>query len=449
MSVQWCAGFEAGDANELVGVAGSVSVLEAAARSGRYGVRIAPPTGGDSAYITLANTLSSYGRPSTIARSVYVLGFAFKVVTPPALPGREYLLYLANNTAHRASLRLGPDGRLGLHVGDAASPPVATFGAVAMGRWHYCELAVLPDSYVWRMDGSLVATGAASPGGTMNRAYLGKRFDLGGQGYVLDVDDICTDYEPVFLGPTTRVIRLNPNADGDRGSWTWHGIGVDAIWPYVDDVPHDDDASYVAGTSSSFGVGFPGLVLAAGERIAAVAAAIVWRAAPDGNASAFVQVGDAVEQTNALYVSSDYDTTFAMSRTVPGTTRPWRKADVDGALAGVIAYSGSEVRCTQAGLHVLLHTPAVAPTFRRKDTPMNFIAMEPLVANGSDQPVEVPRGATLLVHPLAASVEVRHQAGATAKLTITADSLVPLGPSLGQTVHLRAVAGTTIELALT
>ncbi len=80
---------------------------------------------------------------------------------------------------------------------------------------------------------------------------------------------------------------------------------------------------------------------------------------------------------------------------------------------------------------------------------MNFQAMEPLTASGTDQPVEVPRGATLLVHPLAANVEVRDVAGGTAKLTIPADSMVMLGPSYGQTVYLKATAGTVIELAVT
>ena len=80
---------------------------------------------------------------------------------------------------------------------------------------------------------------------------------------------------------------------------------------------------------------------------------------------------------------------------------------------------------------------------------MNFKALEALTATGSDQAVEVPRGASLVVHPLAANVEVRDVSGATAKLTIPADSMVMLGPSYGQTVYLRATAGTVIELGLT
>jgi hypothetical protein len=453
--VQWCAGFEAGDANELVGVAGSVSVIEAAARTGRYGVRIAPPAGGDSAYITLANTLTGFGTPSVTSRSAYVLGFAFRVVAPPTAPGTwEYLLYIANYTQHRASLSLSGEGRLALRIGAMDAPVSATFGPVVPGRWHYCELAVLADSFVWRMDGQLVATGAAAPGGIMNRAYLGKRIDLQEQGYTLDVDDLYTETAPDFLGPTARVLRLAPNADGETVAWVRHGIGLTSFWQHLADVPHDGDVTYVSKllAAGTFGVGFEDIALQAGEQIAAVTAAVVWRSTTSANGSAYLRVGDHSDGAGGAPVSTSYDTAFVLSRLVPGTSRKWTKADVDAVVAGAAMASGTELCCTQIGLHVLLYAPPAATSmfrFQRKDTPMNFVAMEPLVASGSDQPIEVPRGATLLVHPLEAGVEVRDRPGATAKLTITAGSLVPLGPSLGQKVYLRATAGTTIELALT
>lgn len=80
---------------------------------------------------------------------------------------------------------------------------------------------------------------------------------------------------------------------------------------------------------------------------------------------------------------------------------------------------------------------------------MNFQAREPLTADGTDQPVAVPRGATLVVHGIGGEVELRDEAGSAARLTIPADALVMLGPSYGQTVYLRAAAGTVIELGLT
>lgn len=226
MPVQWFAGFEAGDTNELVALAGAVVVGAAHKRSGNYGCRIIAPPNTGTAYITLANGYDANGNPTTISRTAYALGFAMRLMTLPQTPGVwEYLLYIALSTTHRASLRLGqqagpePTGALRLHIGAGGGPPVAEVGGLALGRWYYTELAVLSDRYVWRMDGQVVAQGFGGPGGSMNSAYLGKRFNLASQGYTLDVDDLYTCDDGQFYGPTTRVARLNAGADGSAAGW--------------------------------------------------------------------------------------------------------------------------------------------------------------------------------------------------------------------------------------
>ncbi len=227
MPAQWFAGFEAGDTSELVGLAGAVSVGAAHKRSGNYGCRIIAPQSTGTAYITLANGFDANGNPATVSRAAYTLGFALRLTSLPQTAGAwEYLLYLALGTTHRASLRLtqetGPEptGGLRLHIGASGGAPVAEIGGLAPGRWTFCELAVLPDRYLWRMDGQVVAQGLASPGGSLNAAYLGKRFNLASQGYTLDVDDLYTGDDAMFYGPTIRVARLNANANGTAAGWT-------------------------------------------------------------------------------------------------------------------------------------------------------------------------------------------------------------------------------------
>ncbi len=221
-------------------------------------------------------------------------------------------------------------------------------------------------------------------------------------------------------------------------------------WEYVAQVPHDSDYSYLEGMypGAAFNVGVADVALAPGERIIAAAAALCWRNYSGGSGRALLRVGAAELATANFTPVPSYDTVFVFSRTSPQSSNAWTKAEIDAALVGAAMQSGSGLRATQAGLHVLLYTPPVVP-IQPKGCPMNFKALEPLTATGSDQAVEVPRGATLVVHPLAASVEVRDVAGGTARLTIPADSLVMLGPSYGQTVYLRATAGTVIELGLT
>ncbi|MEW6249182.1 MAG: hypothetical protein AB1716_00920 [Planctomycetota bacterium] len=221
-------------------------------------------------------------------------------------------------------------------------------------------------------------------------------------------------------------------------------------WEYVSQVPQDGDTTYLDGgyPGASFNVNVADAALAPAERIVAAAAALCWRNSASGSGRAVLRVGS-LEQTTANFMPGGaYDTVYVFTRTSPASGKAWTKAEVNAALVGAAVYTGYGLRATAAGLHVFLHTPPVVP-LKPKEWPMNFKAMEPLTATGSDQPVEVPRGATLVVHPLAASVEVRDVSGGTGKLTIPADSMVMLGPSYGQTVYLRATAGTVIELGLT
>lgn len=80
---------------------------------------------------------------------------------------------------------------------------------------------------------------------------------------------------------------------------------------------------------------------------------------------------------------------------------------------------------------------------------MNFRPFEPLLATGNDQPVELRRDELLYIRATTADVEVRAVPNASAKLTIPAGTLVPLGRSHGQTLYVRATEGTVIELAAT
>jgi len=220
MPVQWFAGFEAGDTNELVALGGAVSVSPLYQRSGNYGGRIVVPPSSSTAYITLGSGFDANGNPTNLSRTAYTLGCGLRLMALPQSPDTwEYLLYIALSTTHRASLRLGADGTLRLHVGASGAAHLASFGPLELGRWYFCELAVLADRYVWRMDGQVVAQGLAAPGGAMNVTYLGKRFNLASQGYTVDVDDLYTSDDGQLYGPTTRVVRLSANANGTAFGW--------------------------------------------------------------------------------------------------------------------------------------------------------------------------------------------------------------------------------------
>lgn len=219
MPLQWFAGFEAFDLVEVISFT-NASVGAGYKRSGSYGCRLTVPVGTTLVNIAAANTYDTNGNPTTATRTTYTLGFGLRVIALPQTAGQwEHLVYIALSTTHRASLRLGQDGTLRLHIGAVGSAHIASFGPVELNRWYFCDLAVLADRFIWRMDGRIVAQGAAAPGGTMSVAYLGKRFNLASQGYTVDIDDLYTCDDATLFGPTARVVRCNPNANGTASNW--------------------------------------------------------------------------------------------------------------------------------------------------------------------------------------------------------------------------------------
>lgn len=219
MPLQWFAGFEAFDLAEVVTFSGA-TVGAAYQRSGACGCRLAVPSGTTPVNITVANGYDANGNPATISRTAYTIGFGLRVIALPQTAGQwEHLLFIGAGAAHRASLRLGQDGTLRLHLGAEVAPHLGSFGPVQLNRWTYCELAVLFDRYVWRMEGRVVAQGLGGPGGSMDAAYLGKRFNLAAQGYTVDVDDVYTCDDATLFGPSVRVARLNANANGAQFGW--------------------------------------------------------------------------------------------------------------------------------------------------------------------------------------------------------------------------------------
>ncbi|MEW6197750.1 MAG: hypothetical protein AB1601_03675 [Planctomycetota bacterium] len=220
MPLQWFAGFEAADFTEVVTVSGA-TVGAAYKRSGGYGCRLTVPTGTTLINIAVGNGYDANGNPTTISRTAYTIGFGLRVIALPQTNGQwEHLVFIGSGATHRASLRLGSDGTLRLHLGTVGSPHLASFGPIQLNRWYFCELVVLSDRYVWRMDGSVVAHGLGGPGGSMNVAYLGKRYNLASQGYTVEVDDVYTCDDATMFGPTVRVARLNANVNGSQFGWT-------------------------------------------------------------------------------------------------------------------------------------------------------------------------------------------------------------------------------------
>lgn len=88
---------------------------------------------------------------------------------------------------------------------------------------------------------------------------------------------------------------------------------------------------------------------------------------------------------------------------------------------------------------------------------MNPFPLPALTADGSKQPVHVPRGRVLYVRPIGATAKFYADPASADYLTLAADETIPFGPFTdgtmtvtgqpGATVAVEAEAGTRIELA--
>lgn len=77
---------------------------------------------------------------------------------------------------------------------------------------------------------------------------------------------------------------------------------------------------------------------------------------------------------------------------------------------------------------------------------MNMICLEPLVGDGTDQPVEVPAGYHLMLHP-SVDVIVRTVPGGV-EFTIPGDAVHTLHAGSGQTVFINCPADGTVQCCL-
>ena len=172
------------------------------------------------------------------------------------------------------------------------------------------------------------------------------------------------------------------------------------------------------------------------------------------------------EESATPAVATDAPSAYGGKNKYPGT--PFSSGDgiavslydepyVTAAIAGG---AGNEVdvrvHCVPRDLYVTT-IPQVEAPFRPgrrnerhgdEEIPMNLQLLAALTATGSDQPVIVPRDYALAIYPVSNDATLRDASGGANAITIPADMLTVLGRSLGQTVYLRATAGTVIQLAL-
>jgi len=179
----------------------------------------------------------------------WIVGMAVKFES--SFPDDKEILVigrLASSTYYQFSIKVQSDGRLSARGGGGSHLATTSAPALALDTWHYVEAKVVchdtAGSYEIRIDSVNVLSDSDvdTRGGGDSRFV---RFQFGSYYQYLDDIYICdidgtTNNE--FLG---RVVieGIFPSADGDASDWT-PASGTDN-YAMVDDIPTDDDTSYV------------------------------------------------------------------------------------------------------------------------------------------------------------------------------------------------------------
>jgi hypothetical protein len=79
---------------------------------------------------------------------------------------------------------------------------------------------------------------------------------------------------------------------------------------------------------------------------------------------------------------------------------------------------------------------------------MNIQVLTAIAGDGTDKSVAVPRFHGLLLNGVGGTFDLRTTAGSTEYVTFPADTPIALGPFDGQTVHVRAAEGVSVQVAL-
>lgn len=186
------------------------------------------------------------------AQATWIVGFAFNAAGLPTT-GSQVILEFLDQGSVQLDLRVFPDGTLALtRAGTLLTGSLSTV-AISVSTWHYIEVKILisaaagATTNLVKVDGATVITLAAGQqtNNTSNLTANSIAF-LGSLPSALFCDiyicDGTTGVNNTFLGDV-RVFTTVPSASGNQTDWSVFGTANN--WSAVNEVPPDNDTTYV------------------------------------------------------------------------------------------------------------------------------------------------------------------------------------------------------------
>jgi hypothetical protein len=365
MSVRNIFGAEAGDFSELDSTGGTVSITSAIKRSGDYALRCNPTTTA-TGYGFLRGAAPGDGGVgeigATAADPAYVRVYIY-IETAPAANSEE-ILSLRDSGQDKFTVRL-TSGRLLAAYDDAGSLITTGTTAISLQSWTRIDIhAENGVSSAWdiEIDGIAEISGTSNLGANNYRGLtLGKRTNVNGQTIDVIFDDVVLSNSAA--PPPGRVIRMDVDADGSSTDFTI-GAGAGSDYQNVDDVPHDDDTTYLLSTNNGAHSSLVGFESCASAGISGTINSVKGMAIAKRDAGANSRVklrtrsgGVNVTMSNGSNVGASYVSFSQISEVDPFTTIAYTTTDLDSIEFGVLEDDGADKSRITALMLFVDYTP--------------------------------------------------------------------------------------------
>ena len=374
MAVLWFTGFEGGHQTKepFYSVTGSgLTVGTDYARTGDYGCQLEAVV--DSVFAGFLRACSNTnGDISAGFDDDTRIHFYMKIITLPPGSERDMLVYSERTGSVGLTLVLEDDGSLSLSEVNISTNAVNDLGNTTAtyddGLWHAIQIKddwhggspshsyeLIVDD-VSKISGTTDGLAAAS----VSTVYFGKLDNAFNSSYEVYIDDVAITSDDYIAYPFS-INMFVPDADGTYTDWARTGFGLTYDWQAVDEIPPDDNTTYirsnVADERSSFlcedsvGTGL-------GKAIAAVKANYVCLRGAGGDTTHFFirdSGGTDRDTPTAVALTAAYKAYATIWVTNPATSAAWSSVAIDATEIGILCAVVETVttRCTALQLHVL------------------------------------------------------------------------------------------------
>ena len=351
-------GLETGILNEFGVTSGTLSVQSTTKRTGGYALRVNPVT--TAVGVAHLGKSDNVGGPDALLSVATIYArFYFRYATKPATNNEPIFAPYSTGNALKFELRLNSSGNLVAY--DSTGTLMATGTTVLLANtWYRIEVQVgsgATGSWEVKIDGTSEISGTGNlVVANHGRMQIGKSVDRNNNTVDFFYDDIAVSATNYIGAGQIEVMQ----ADGD-GTYTDFTIGAGggADWTNVDEIPSDDNTTYLVSTLSTSSAQTVTLESASSASISGTINAVKGHVnamrdgASNGSYRVRIRSGTTDSDGNIASAPGSYDARHLILNTDPADSLDWTTSDLDalevGAVEGEIT---DKTRITQVAIMV-------------------------------------------------------------------------------------------------